>query len=623
MCGITGILRFDGKPIERGVLTRMNDTMTVRGPDDSGYHVDRSIGLAMRRLAIIDLNGGHQPISNEDGTLHIILNGEIYNYIELRSDLEKRGHAFKTHSDVEVLLHLYEEYGSEAIHHVNGMFAFALWDSRREKLWIARDRLGIKPLVYASNGRSFVFASTLDAIIASGEFPARIDTDAFLLYLGLSYVPTPRTIYSNVHKLAPGHDLTVVNGQITVRRYWDVEEFAAKYERDLDGDFVQEVSSLLKDSIALHSRSDVPVGCFLSGGVDSSATTALFCRQSSKPVHTFCVDFVGKTESDIPYAKMVSDRYATLHHAYEMGFEKAYDELTELVPHLDEPIADSAIIPSYFLSKEARTHGIKVILTGAGGDELFGGYSRHFWGKRDIFAGRLPFLPTSLWLTLANMRCQKLVHYGLQVTDKGLSFGLATSGVHLGRLASLLRDKRMLERARELISEQFSDINAGEKRSGFTYSRMLLDLRQYLVDDVLSVSDKTSMAASVEGRVPLLDHRLAELAFAVGSKTNVAGGVGKVSLKCAVKSVLPEKILRRSKTGFNGPVTSWVGGGLKERIIKRLTAPGDAFWREFIAPAQLKAQMSDKRILPSISETVFSLLVCDLWGESHGPEGVS
>lgn len=612
MCGICGIYNFDSSPVDRMTLLKMNDAMLSRGPDDGGSMVDGAFGMAMRRLSIIDLEGGHQPISNEDGTLHVVLNGEIYNFIELRKDLIAKGHVFKTSSDTEVLLHLYEEYGTDAIHHLNGMFSFCIWDKVNRRIWLGRDRLGVKPLFYSREKNHFIFASSLHALTVFPQYTKEIDDEAFLLYLTLSYVPTPRSIFKNISKLPPGHWMMVDDkGSIKIHKYWDVTETRSR--KLTETDFLGEAEHLLKDSIRLHARSDVPVGCFLSGGIDSSLTTALFCQQSDQPVHTFSVDFEGKEISELGYAKMVADRYQTIHHPHMLSFRDALDNFYEMLPELDEPIADSALIPSFYLSKKAREHGIKVILSGAGGDELFGGYFRHHFHKRDALVGKLSLFSIKFWQLSSCFLGGRAVHYGAQLYDKGISFAINTSGVHLGVLQHLLVSMSLLNGALSLLKLQFSKLKELEALHGFHYARMMTDVQQYLLDNILSLSDKSTMAASVEGRVPLLDHRLLELVFSVLPETNIHANKSKESLKKIAKNYLPHEILVREKAGFNGPVQAWLAGAEKHEILNVLKKTQNPVINRYFNRDALNHILDDPQKLLPACETVFMLFVFDLW----------
>ena len=616
MCGICGVINFDGTPVPDQLLRKMNKALILRGPDEEGLYVDRNFGMAMRRLSIIDLDTGHQPISNEDQTIHVVLNGEIYNYLELRQALENVGHQFSTRSDTEVLVHLYEEYGTDAVKHLNGMFAFALWDSKRKRLWVVRDRLGIKPLVYFTSPKGFVFASTLEALACHSDFKKEIDYDSLLLYFMLAYVPTPRTIWKQAHKLPPGHWLLVEDNQIKTEQYWSLEpQVDSGITQE---DFVAEIREIFNHSIQFHSRSDVPVGTFLSGGVDSSAVTSVFCQRSEKDVHTFTMNFEGKDFNEARYAQLVAEQHKTEHHLRTLNLGQALENLEELLPLMDEPMADSAIIPSYILSKQARDQNIKVILCGAGGDELFGGYHRHYQSLRDKLAGQLTAIPLRFWNTLSRIVHPKIGHYGGLTWDKGTAFGLGTSGVHLGFFENLLSNSKDYMKGMELTKSQFSSLSNLENNYGFGYGRMLTDVQNYLVDNVLAVTDRTSMAASVEARVPFLDHRLVELAFSVPEHVNIGCSFKdtKISLKAAIKAEIPAKILSRPKTGFNGPVYDWIRkkhSKFEERLFN-LKHP--AVQSLFDQDAVKKTWLNDADRV-SACETFFMIYVADLWLETH------
>ena len=618
MCGICGVLNHDGKPINRDELMKMNDAMAQRGPDDSGAYYNGSFGMAMRRLSIIDLPGGHQPLSNEDGTIHLVLNGEIYNYIELRKDMEKRGHRFKTNSDVEVLIHLYEEYGLNAIDHLNGMFAFALWDEKKQRLWLGRDRLGIKPLVYRFNKNSFSFASTIDALAQQESFEKKINEDSILLFLMLAYIPTPNSIWENVHKLPPAHWLLVENGEIRTHKYWSIE----KKDRNISHDeFLEEVKSHLDDSIELHGRSDVDVGSFLSGGLDSSAVTALFSQNSKRNIKTFSMDFMGKEDNEGHYAKMVADHYNTEHYAYELSPDKALSTLDSLLLDMDEPMADSAIIPSFLLSKMAKDAGLKVMLSGAGGDEVFGGYYRHYRSKRDRLAGKFQWVPSMIKNRLIDTIPSSFMQYAcIASNSSGFSYGINTSGINLGILNNLMCNNGKFPKALDLLRAQFDGLPELEKEWGFSYSRMLFDIKHYLVDNVLAITDKTSMAASIEARVPLLDHRLVELAFSVRPEINLTGGFSdaKNSLKAVVRNDLPSQILTRSKAGFNGPVQRWIEEKIKHINPKKyLDTFSSSLLHDFIDANEMKKLLGSSSNSTQTSENIFIIMVLGQWLEGQ------
>jgi asparagine synthase (glutamine-hydrolysing) len=616
MCGICGILNINGEPISKDRLLQMNDAMYLRGPDDAGHYIDRHLGLAMRRLSIIDLEGGHQPIANEDGSIVVVLNGEIYNYIELREDLIEKGHVFSTRSDTEVIVHLYEEYGTQAVEHLNGMFAFALWDRNLERLWVARDRLGIKPLVYFEYAGGFAFASSLDALIQHHKFERNIDTDSLLLFFMLAYVPTPRAIWKKAKKLPPGHMLVIEKGVCKLDAYWQLSPLSIQGVSE--NPFVEQVHDLFKDSIHLQARSDVPVGALLSGGIDSGSITALFCEQSSQAVHTFTMDFEGKKNNEGDFARLVADKYHTQHHLLHVDVKSSLDTLDILSRLMDEPMADSAIVPSYLLSQAASEAGVKVVLCGAGGDELYGGYSRHFPGRRDIVAGRTGVVPAHILASICVALPPKAAHAFALSWDKGLSFATSTSGVQLGLHARHLKGSSTFARSMKLMREQFTRLSKDEKKWGYAYARMVMDTQQYLVDNVLAISDRTSMAASVEARVPLLDHRLVEHAFSVSAAVNIGNSSQnkKKILKKAMGSYLHQSLLQRPKMGFNGPVNDWIRQGhpsMKNRIL----SPQSSVIQELFDSDAVKKTWMNSKLRQLASENLFMIYCADLWLEKH------
>lgn len=612
MCGICGIYNFDKEPVNSELLEKMNDSMFLRGPDDDGYYYHNNFAMAMRRLSIIDLIKGKQPISNKEKTIHVVFNGEIYNYIELKENLRKKGYTFLTNSDTEVIVKLYEEYGLNAVNYLNGMFSFSLYDENKQRLWIARDRLGIKPLYYFKNSKCFAFASDLNALTKHPLLQKDLDIESMLLFLTLAYVPTPRTIWKNAKKLPPGHWLLIDKNKFEMKKYWEINPSINKsinVEK-----FYKKIKFSFKNSIEFRSRSDVPVGTFLSGGLDSSAVTALFCQKSNKSVDTFTMDFEGKNNNENYFAKLISDKYLTNHHYHNLNIENGLDELDELIPLLDEPLADSAVIPSYVLSKSAKNENIKVVLCGAGGDELFGGYGRHFFKKRDLLAGRLDFLPRSLFNKIGYIN-QRLVHYYSIAKDKGLSFAISTSGVQIDILQSLLLDKNLFNVAIDLTQEKFSNLNMLEKKHGYNYSRMLTDVNNYLLDNVLSITDKTTMAASVEARVPLLDHNLVELAFSVDSEINLGKSNysnSKQSLKNALVDYIPKEISKRGKSGFNAPIDYWFKSKNK-KIEDRLKSLSNDSIKQIIDQKSLNDIWLNENKRNRGSESLFIIYILDKW----------
>jgi len=614
MCGIAGILNFKRDPVRLEQLQAMTDRMVERGPDDDGFYLSGAVGLGFRRLSIIDLAGGHQPLSNEDGSLQLVFNGEIYNHVELRAQLISRGHIFRTKSDAEVLLHLYEEKGVKALDDLNGMFAFALFDSQREALWIARDRLGIKPLFFAKGVDKFVFASDIRALRA--VFPADIDSQVVLQYLALAYVPGRNSMWKGVKKLPPASYLWVeAGGKISCTQYWSENSFGA-WQGSIS-EAKEQLNELLLDAIGLQMRSDVPVGIFLSGGVDSSAIVSYAAKCTDKPLRTYTINFLGKGSSDAKYARLVADRYATNHMELQMDAAEAVWAMDELLLRIDEPISDSAIFPTYFLSKAAQKQGVKVLLNGAGGDEIFGGYDRHFPPKIGSPTWVAQSLPPILRSAIAHIWEKFDSDRGMRAANPMFAWGCGISGVSMGGCKSLLRDPSSFKRMMSTLIEEFSDIANSSIGTRYTYDRMALDLKTYLPGDILSLVDKASMAASVECRVPLLDHRLVEFAFSLPASINFLNGNSKGLFKEVLSKNLPMDLLGRKKEGFNAPITAWMQTqgalNLKEELLGNpVTVVTDLF-----SMKTLENLLANRTKSHRISETLFSIYLFNRWFRSQ------
>lgn len=613
MCGICGIYRFSGEPVTQGPLKAMADRMVHRGPDDEGYYCSGPAGLGMRRLSIIDLQGGHQPIANEDNTIWVVMNGEIYNHIELRAELEQKGHRFRSSSDTEIIVHLYEDEGTEGIHRLNGMFAFALYDLKKRACWIARDRVGIKPLYYSEVEQSLFYASDLDALAAA--LPAtELNVTSFLNYLTLGYVPGPDSIYQGVKKLPPGSWLWAGPDGMRIKKYWDVSSFQSWTGTEEDAS--EQLRELLSDAVRLQLRSDVPVGVFLSGGVDSSALVAFAAKQANNAISTFTANFTGKESADVGFARQVAGEFGTLHREVPLSSADAIAALDELMPFLDEPIADSALVPSYLISRAARSEGIKVLLTGAGSDEIFGGYSRHYPHRVGNPAWLAEQIPARLRSSVSRLLKLIDVDRSLQVKDPRIAFGVSISGVSLNTCNRLLNRQTDFEQMIECLGHVYSDVLLNGSGPGYEYTRMLIDLRQYLVGDILALTDKATMACSVEGRVPLLDHRLVEFAFALPESINLLGGTAKGLLRRTLKGTLPDSLLERKKEGFNAPMHEWVIEGLDAKIDNELLAhPIDVF-KELLDANALRTVLKNKRN-PRTAETIFSLFLFSRWYRTH------
>jgi asparagine synthase (glutamine-hydrolysing) len=583
MCGLCGVLNFNGQgQVDREDLAAMTATLKNRGPDDLGYYLAGPVGLGHRRLSIIDLATGHQPLSNEDGSIWIVYNGELYNYPEMRVTLEKAGHRFATTSDTEVIVHAYEEYGAHCLKAMNGMFAFALWDAPRQRLLLARDRLGIKPLYYASLPQCFLFGSELKALLAHPRFERRLDITALNLYLSLEYVPTPHSIFAGVKKLPPGHFLLVEGTETRLERYWDVrlDRSEPPTTRSLT-ECVNEVRQLLYESVKMELIADVPVGVLLSGGIDSSAVAAMMTRASSRPVQSFSVAFDDPSFDESSHARLVACHLGTEHHEFPLSADTALNMLPEIVAGLDEPLGDSSIIPTYCLSRFTKEH-VKVALGGDGGDELFGGYSTLQAHRLADYYQRLvpdwlrnlvePWVLEKLPVSFDNLSFDFKVRRFLR------DYALPPVVRHHGWLGSFTPEEKARlfgPRAGE-SREDVVDLverHAHEARTQDPLNQVLYcDLKLYLEGDILVKVDRASMANSLEVRVPLLNRLLVEYAAHLPHSFKLHGLTTKFLLRQALKGILPESILRRGKKGFNAPVARWFAGPLKP-LLEDLLSP--------------------------------------------------
>jgi asparagine synthase (glutamine-hydrolysing) len=547
----------------------MTTALSHRGPDDAGFHEAPGISLGVRRLSIIDVPGGHQPLANEDGSVTVVFNGEIYNHQELRSRLEARGHRFATRTDTEVLVHLYEEYGDALVHLLQGMFAFALWDHTRRRLLLARDRLGIKPLYYTEANGAFLFASEVKALLEHPAVHAAPDLEALDLYLTFRYVPGPATLFKGIKKLPPGHTLVVENGHHRIDRYWELVLGDYQPGARLD-ETVEEFAALLQETTRRHLISDVPVGVLLSGGIDSSAVAAL---AATIPFQSFTVGFdLPGAHNELDEARTVARHLGTDHHELVLTPDAAA-LLPRLVRHLDEPIADPAVLPTYLICEFARAR-VPVVLTGEGGDELLGGYPRYAWFARAARLRRL--LPA--WaredVLLPMTRAAPLTRrYHRAATNLLAERDDATRHLHwVAGLDPALRPELLTRDMREslpsgtalaLVAPELG--TAVASAPDLVHRLMALDMRTWLVDDVLTKMDKMSMAVSVEARVPFLDHRLVEFVAGVPLAIKLAHGP-KTLLKRAAAPLLPATTVRRRKHAFQIPLEPWLAGPLRHFV---------------------------------------------------------
>ena len=576
MCGIVGILnRGDGRPPDLAVLEAMNATLVHRGPDDNGTYLSGPVALGMRRLSIIDLDSGEQPIGNEDGSIQIVFNGEIYNYPELRERLLARGHRFRTHSDTETIVHAYEEWGYGFLDELNGMFAFALWDERRQRLLLARDRAGIKPLYYAQTRSSLVFASELKALLMHPEIERELDVESLGHYLSLEYVPTPRAILRGVCKLRPGHFLVVENGSVEETRYWDFQVEQSESVRVSEPyQHAREFSELLQRTVAAEMVSDVPVGVLLSGGLDSSAVAAMMVRASSGPVESFTVGFEEDSFDESSHARRVADHLGTRHHETILSPSMLLELIPKMAAHLDEPFADPSVMPTYLVSRFAREH-VKVALGGDGGDEMLAGYSTLQAHRVAPFYNRLPaFVRHGIVEPLA--RRLPVSHSDFSLDFKVNRFlrgsGKDAATQHQMWLGSFYGEQKreilaweVRERVDAAPTSQFvraalADCVAGDRLNRVLYQ----DMKLYLEGGILPKVDRAAMAVSLETRVPLLNRDITSFLAATPISLKLRGFTRKWLLREAVKGILPDDILERPKKGFGIPIARWFTAELRE-----------------------------------------------------------
>jgi len=569
MCGITGKINFDNsKNVSQLELKGMADSIYDRGPDDEGFYINKNVGLGFRRLSIIDLSSGHQPLSNEDGSIWIVFNGEIYNYKELQENLIKQGHVFKTKSDTETIVHLYEQYGCECVQYLRGMFAFSIWNNNKKELFCARDRFGIKPFYYYIDTNKFVFASEIKAILKSEDIDKTMSYDALDSYFTFGYITSDLSIYKNIRKLPPAHYLTVSNEKnlSCIKRYWDID-FEPDFSRS-EEQWKEEIEHSFSESIKLHMISDVPLGAFLSGGIDSSSVVAIMAKNSSRPVKTFSIGFKEQKFNELKFAREVAAKYGCEHHE-EIVEAESISLLPKLVQKYDEPFADASAIPTYHVSKLARKF-VTVVLSGDGGDELFAGYDKYIKIKQ-LHSSPFHFKNSKtnrlLWGSAYKLIPQS-------VPGKGLSYLLSQKKDYAAAYLSFWTKD---ERKKLLLHNPAIDYKNGSelfkegllrKENGVEFISKLqaLDMKSYLVDDVLTKVDRSSMMNSLEVRVPILDHKFAELTFKIPSNLKFKGKSQKYIFKEAMKPFLPPSILSHPKQGFSIPLTQWFKKDLKEYV---------------------------------------------------------
>ena len=587
MCGFCGIFNYVNSNFEIGkeLIIKMRDTMIHRGPDDAGIYVspDEKIGLGHRRLSILDLSSaGRQPMSDDSGKVWIVYNGEVYNFLELRRELEDKGYIFHTQTDTEVLIYLYKEYGKDFVHKLRGMFAFGIWDENRKELFLVRDRIGIKPLYYTSCNGQFIFASEIKAILEHPDVKREVDEDAFYHYLSFLTTPAPTTLFKGIYKLPAGYSLTVdESGNINPKEYWDVFDNVTPLNGKPESFYTESILEILRESVKYRMVSDVPVGVFLSGGLDSSTNTALFSEFSSEPVKTFSIGFKGQESyNEFQYARKVANRFNTAHHEILIDVDDLVDFLPKLIFHQDEPIADPVCVPVYFVSKLARDNGVIVCQVGEGSDELFCGYPG--WRRVLKLNSLLPYLLTiPSFLRRLGLKSLELAGKGKTGTYEMLHNAHCNKSIFWGGAKAFSESEKKLILSHNL-RETFADKTSYEiveslyekflERSpihDYLHFMSYIDLRLRLPELLLMRVDKMSMATSLETRVPFLDHEFVELAMSIPQSVTFNGEL-KYILKKAVESVIPHEIIYRKKQGFSVPVMEWYFEKLGDFTKKKL-----------------------------------------------------
>lgn len=628
MCGICGIVDFDGEPIDRELVQRMADVIEHRGPDGEGFYFNNqtvsaengsgslgrhaNVALAARRLAIIDVAAGHQPISNEDETVWVAYNGEIYNFSELREELISAGHSFRTHCDTEVIVHAYEEWGDECVKRFNGMFAFALWDGNRERLVLGRDRMGVKPLVYFQQGRRLLFGSELKSLLEDPSVSREIDLDVLVTYLSFFAVPEPHSLLRGVKRVPAGHILIFENGEARLKKYWDIDFTEAA--RRSEGEWLEALEALLEDAVRIRLISEVPLGAFLSGGIDSSLVVAMMGRAKGD-IKTCSIEFT-PGYSEARYARLVADAFKTDHREYRFGRDDAWEKLPDMVWHNDEP--SQSLIQTYFVSKAARER-VTVALSGLGGDELFTGYPAHVAAQRFHYIDKIPRGIRSgfhrvirsfndggrlnRFLDSAAMTPEmRFASHYLHATDEGDRAGV---------LSSELQASANSATATEYLLGLFNAAKAKDFRNRLLY----VDQKAYLANELLRTTDSMSMAHSLEVRTPFLDYRVVELAARMPVSMKIRGRTTKYAIRKLAERLLPREVSQRPKSGFSPPIRSWITPSAEEFARDHLS--GETLRRRgFFNPARVEAMMDEHFAgQRDRSQWILMLLTFEIW---HG-----
>lgn len=624
MCGICGIFNYASEqPIDLVTINKMCSVMTHRGPDDEGLYIDENIGLGMRRLSIIDLKTGHQPISNEDKSVWIVFNGEIYNHCLIRKELESSGHRFSTSSDTEAIVHAYEEYGEDCVNKLNGMFAFAIWDKNKKKLFIARDRIGIKPLYYYHDDKSFIFGSELKVILQYPGIPKQIDYEALEEFLAFEYIPAPKTIFKGIYKLPQAHYISVQNQKIIINEYWKLHFKDVKRTEDETCD---ELYLILKEAVKMMLISDVPLGAFLSGGIDSSTVVALMSEVMDRPVKTFSIGFDDPSYNELEYARKVAKHFGTDHTELVIKPDIPC-WVDKIIKYIDEPFGDFSIFPTFLVSELARSQ-VKVSLSGDGGDELFAGYEHYLANNIERIYRNIPFFvrrklvplvidlmpPTSEKKGLINM--MKRFVEGTQQPDQLRHFRWMKFFGEAEKQQLFSPEVRNVinrDASYRVFTDYFDEPNGAD----YLGQEIFADIKTYLCDDILVKVDRMSMANSLEARVPFLDHRFVEFAATIPSSMKLNRFRMKYIFKKCMSKILPKEIIYKQKQGFSIPIKNWLRRDLKPLMeevlsIERLKKEG------FFNPAYVQKLKSEHlEGLKNHSHKLWALMVFGMWQESY------
>ncbi|HET8945730.1 MAG TPA: asparagine synthase (glutamine-hydrolyzing) [Candidatus Polarisedimenticolia bacterium] len=612
MCGIAGLLAFDGRPADPRVLDAMGRSLSHRGPDGDGTFREHGVGLAHRRLSILDLAGGAQPMTTTDGDAVIVFNGEIYNFVELRAALEARGHPLATHSDTEVILHLYEEQGPDCVRELRGMFAFALWDRRRRRLVLARDRIGIKPLFYAQDRNGLVFASEIKALLQHPGVPREVDARALGDFLTFQYIPAPRTAFAAIRKLPAAHLLVAEEGRVAIRRYWSLPR---EHPRRTEAQWEEELRATVDEAVRLHMRSDVPVGALLSGGIDSSLVVAHAAAHADGALRTFTIGFADQGFSEAPFARLVAERYGTKHVEHVLEPQRI-DDLPALIGHFDEPFGDPSAIPTSLIAGIAA-RDVKVCLSGDGGDEGFAGYDAYVTARRLAPADRVPLAARRALLGPIERRVPEWMpgkgFLRFLACDAADRYAEIMGGVDKGTRPWLLHPDFLRATSAEDPYALLRRLHASIAAADETERLQRLDVETYLPDDILVKADRTSMLHSLELRVPLLDHKVLELAFRMPTPLKIQGDRGKAILRRTFADRLPPALLSRGKQGFGLPLAAWLRGDLLG-LVRDVFADARTRARGVLDPRGIDRLLtSHLRGRRDLSGEIWLALVLELW----------